>query len=304
MDTISQDTEDRLIESYNKRRMGQFKKRRELRKTKIFRQKLRAFFRLIYIFALIGGFWCVIKLPQWYPDKDIFTSYPNKYLEIEGNSVVSSMQVLNTLKPLKIPHKPIYLLDTKYIENAVLKLTPVKKVFIRRYWFPARLRIVIDERTPVIGIAPTPKVPPIAVFTNDDGVIKIIGKAYLPIPQDKYIYKIITYDQFALWKPAQVQYIYHLARYVENISDKKVFNIDIRNPDDVFIQLEDVKLRIGPINGSTTFSNIDKIPDVMSEALKIKNEIEYVDLRWDNVSIKLKDKQKQNIKSDKKENDD
>jgi len=304
MDTISQDTEARLIESYNKKRMGQFKKRRELRKTKIFREKLKAFFRLIYICALIALFLFVIRLPQWYPDKTIFTSYPNKYLEIEGNSIMSSMQVLNALKPLKIPDKPIYLMDTKYIEDAVLKLTPVKKVFIRRYWFPARLRIVIDERTPVIGIAPTPKVPPIAVFTNDDGVIKILGKPYLPLPADKSIYKIITYDQFSSWKLAQVQYITHLANYVEDISDKKVVYIDIRNPDDVFIQLQDVKLRIGPINGSTTFSNIDKIPDVMPEAMKIKQESEYVDLRWDNVSIKLKNKKPQEKNSDKKLNDD
>jgi len=189
-----------------------------------------------------------------------------------------------------MPDKPVYLINTKSIENKILELTAVKKVFIRRYWFPARLKIIIDERTPVLSITPTPKVSPIAVFTNDDGVVKILGRDYLPLPPSKETYKIVTYDQFPLWKPNQVQYITQFANYVETATSEKLEYIDIRNPDDVFIQLRDIRLKIGRINGSTTFANVDKIRSVLPEALKIKEDIEYIDLRWDNVSIKLKNK--------------
>jgi len=277
MKTISPDRESQIIDNYNKRKLSQFKKRRNLRKTKILRENIRFWARIFSIGLLVLIFWVII---------------PNKYLEIEGNKIVSTKQLILKLKTLKIPNKPVYLLNTKSIENKILELTPVKKVFIRRYWFPARLRIVLDERTPVLSIAPTPKIEPVAVFTNDDGIIKILGKEYLPLSPLKETYKIITYDQFSLWSPKLIKYLTDLAFYIENYSNEKLEYIDIRNPDDVFIQLKDVKLRIGRINGSTTFSNIVKVIPVLPEALKTKNEIEYIDLRWDNVSIKLKDKEK------------
>lgn len=290
MKTISSENEPQIINSYNKRKLGQLKKRRNLRKTKILVARFRFFARIISIGLLFWFLVIIAHLPQWYLNKDIFKSYPNNYLEIEGNKIVSAKQIVSRLKNVQIPDKSIYLLKTTDIEKKILELIPVKKVFIRRYWFPARLRIVVDERTPVLSIAPTPKVDPIAVFTNDDGVIKILDKEYLPLSPLKETYKIITYDQFSLWKPNLIQYITKFAFYIENSIGQKLEYIDIRNPDDVFIQLKEVKLRIGRINGSTTFSNIDKVLSVLPEALKIKDQIEYIDLRWDNVSIKLKDK--------------
>ena len=296
MNQISPDKETQVINSYNKRKLGQLKKRRELRKSKIVLTRFRFFARILAICFLIWAFSIIVQLPQWYLNKNIFISYPNKYLEIEGNKIVSARQILSKLKNLKIPNKPVYLVNTKYIENSILGLTPVKKVFVRRYWFPARLRIVLYERTPVLSIAPTPKVEPVAVFTNDDGIIKIIGKEYLPLASSKETYKVLTYAPFALWKPNQVQYLTKFAFYIENATNQKLEYLDIRNPDDVFVQLKDVKLRIGGINGSTIFSNIDKVIPVLPEALKTKDEFEYIDLRWDNVSIKLKDKKKEEPK--------
>lgn len=296
MKTISQNRESQIIDSYNKRKLGQLRKRREMRKTKIKLARFRVLARVVSIIFLMWLTKTIVFLPQWYLPKNIFTVFPNDRIEIEGNKIVSTRQIFSRLKTLKLPDKPVYLIDTAPVEKRILQLTPVKKVFIRRYWFPARLRIVLDERTPVLSIAPTPKVSPIAVFTNDNGVIKILGKNYLPLPASKETYKIITYDQFSLWKPSLVQYIAQFAYYVENTTNEKLDYIDIRNPDDVFVQLKSVRLRIGKINGSTTFFNIDKVQAVLPEALKIRDQIEYIDLRWDNVSIKLKDKKKEDSK--------
>ena len=292
MKTISPDQETLLIKSNNKRKLSQLQKRRNLRKAKILMARFRFLLRIISVCLLAWVFTIIINLPQWYLSKNIFSSYPNDNVEIEGNKIVSSGQILSKLKNLKLPNKPVYLINTKSVENKILELTPVKKVFIRRYWFPARLRIVLDERTPVLSVAPTQKVEPVAVFTNDDNVIKIIGREFLPLPASKETYKVLTYDRFDRWKPGQVQYMTKFALYIENATNQKLSYIDIRNPDDVFVQLNNVRLRIGRINGSTTFANIDKVLSVLPEALKIKNDIEYIDLRWDNVSIKLKDKNK------------
>lgn len=292
MKSVTPDKESQIVSNYNKRKLDQFEKRRQLRKTKIFMENIKFCSRWIVRGLLCLCLWIVVQLPQWHLNKNIFVSYPNKYVEIEGNKIVSAGQIFAKLKNVKLPNLPVYLVNTKPVENKILELSPVKKVFIRRYWFPARLRIVLDERTPVLSITPTPKIEPIAVFTNDDGVIKILGKEYLPMPSSKETYKIITYDQFSLWKPKLIKYLTDLAFYIETSSNEKLEYIDLRNPDDVFIQLKDVKLRIGQISGSTTFSNVVKVIPVLPEALKTKNEIEYIDLRWDNVSIKLKDKEK------------
>ena len=290
MKTVPESREDQILDSYNKRKIYQLKKRRDLRKTKIFMSRLRFFARIVAIILLAWGFCVIIDIPQWYPDKNIFRSYPNEFLEIEGNSIISDNQIMAKLKNIEIPDKPIYMTDTKTIEDKLLELPPAKKVFLRRYWFPARLRIVFDERTPVLSIAPTPKVPPVAVFTDDNGSIKILDREYLPLPPSKKTYKIITYDNFRNWKNSQVQYIEKFSSHIESSTGQRLLYIDIRNPDDVFIQLEDIRLRIGRIHGNSTFANIDKVRSVLPETMKIKDDIEYIDLRWDNVSIKLKEK--------------
>jgi len=293
MKSIVPDKETQIVNSINKKKLGQLKKRRELRKTKIFMSRIRLLLRLIFIVVFILLLVFIAKLPQWYINKNTFSVFSSESLEIEGNSIVSSKQIYEKLKNIKLPDKPVYLINTRPVEKKLYELMPIKKVFIRRYWFPGRIKITIEERTPVLSIAPTPKVTPIAVFTSDNGVVKIINRQYLPLPPSKETYKIITYDRFPLWKPSQVQYITQFAYYVETATNEKIEYIDIRNPDDVFIQLKNIRLRIGRINGSTTFANVDKIRSVLPEALKIRENIEYLDLRWDNVSIKLKNKTKE-----------
>lgn len=80
---------------------------------------------------------------------------------------------------------------------------------------PARLRVVIDERTPVISITPSQKVDPIAVFTLDGNEVKLLEKEFLPLPNAMDTYKIVTYDDYKRWKPAQIPYIRQLALYLE-----------------------------------------------------------------------------------------
>ena len=290
MNTISESKEDQILNSYNKRKIYQLKKRRDLRKAKIFISRLRFFARIASIVLLAWSFFIVTDLPQWYLSKDTFKSYPNDFLEIEGNSIISNKQIMDKLKTIYLPDEPIYMTNTKLIEEKLLELPPLKKVFIRRYWFPARLRIVFAERTPVLSIAPTPKVEPIAVFTDDKGDIKIINKEFLPLPSSKKTYKIITYDNFKNWKNSQVQYIEKFSSHIENSTGQKLLYIDIRNPDDVFIQLEDIRLRIGRIHGNSTFENIEKVRSVLPKTMEMKDDIKYLDLRWDDISIKLKEK--------------
>ncbi len=223
-------------------------------------------------------------------DENIFISYPNKYLEIEGHQIVSKKQVMNKLQEITLPDKPLYLIDTKIIENKLEEMSAVKKVYVRRYWLPARLRLVIDERTPVISIAPNNKVDPIAVFTLDGNSVAILEREFLPLPEYLETYRILTYDDYKHWKSAQIPYIQKIAIYLENATFDKLIYLDIRNPDDVYAQMKNIRLRIGALRGNEIFERIQRVASVIPEASKIKDNINYIDLRWNNVSIKLKNK--------------
>lgn len=288
MDTITPNSDELAVKSYNKRKLGRLRKRRKMRRLKILLARLRVLARLAGYVIIIWLFIKLTNVPAWYLNENIFMTYPNKYLELEGYSIVSTKHVMTKLQEIKLPKKPLYLIDTKPIESKISELPPVKRVIVRRYWLPARLRVVIDERTPALSIVPNSKVDPIAVFTLDGNKVEILEKEYLPLPDKMQTYKIITYDDYKSWKPAQIPYIQRLAMYLENATDDRLEYLDIRNPDDVYAQMNHFRLRLGALKGNEIFQRIQKVSSVIPEAMKIKDNINYIDLRWNNVSIKLK----------------
>lgn len=263
--------------------------RRRVRRFRILLNRLK-------VLARIGGFvliaWLLFRLvnmSSWHLDKNIFTVYPSKHIEIEGYNILSTTQILNKLREIRLADKPLYLIDTEMIEKKLEDdLPPVNRAIIRRYWLPSRLRIYIDERTPVISITPNPKIKPIAVFTLDSKKTRILEKEYLPLPGWISTYTIVTYDDYRSWKPALIPYLKNVCVHLENATGDTLEYLDIRNPDDVYAQMKNVKLRIGGIKGNEVIKRVEKVSSVIPEAMKIKDSINYIDLRWDNISIKLK----------------
>lgn len=289
--------DDNINFSHRQRKLHYLKARRQLRRLEIMMARTRSLARVFSVIFLFCALIYLIYSPLWYLNPSIFSVYPNNYLEIEGNEIVSHKQILTQLSKIKFSNKPIYMLDTNPLEQAILKLTPVKKVYIRRFWFPARLKIVIDEKTPILGISPSPSAKPISVFTED---ITIINKDFLPLPESKKVFLVLTYDDFNKWPSKNVNYLIYLCKLIEGFTRQKLVYLDIRNPNDVFVQLNEVKLRLGELD-RTTFIRTKRIGDVLDESLKIKNDIDYIDLRWNKtISIKLKNKQEAQINKDNK----
>ncbi len=274
--------------SGHQRKLKYLRLKRRLRKWQIALARSRVLVRILGILLLV---WIIIKLSglqAWYLSEDIFKTYPNNSLQIEGNQIISKEQVVKALKYVYLPKKPLYLLDTTPIKEELEALSPVKKIFIRRYWAPARLKIVIDEKIPVIGIKPKPNVDYIAVFTND---ASIIGKKYLPLNYQGRILTLLTYADYKKWTSKHIRLIYTIARSLELYSNQPLLYIDTRDYDDCYAQLKHIKLRLGPID-SKTIKKIEQLtPEVIEQAMEIKNEVEYVDLRWDDsLAIKIKEK--------------
>lgn len=277
----------RKIVANQKRQLEYFKKRRKLHKFKIFLSRIRIILRLVAIVFLAFCFWFLVKNHGWYLPKDIFNTYPNQHLQFEGNSLISNLDLLNAVRKVKIPDKAVYRMDTKQFEREIKKLSPVKNVYVKRFAFPASIKIVIEEKVPVVSIAPNDEVLPLAVFA-DDGTL--ISKQFLPAGLQIDTYKVLTYEDYYQWNKKQIDYLQFLAKTAETYSNERVLYIDLRNPDDARIKLQSVSVRLGQLNRNV-FKRLKKISAILPQTVNLSTQIDYVDLRWeDSAYIKLKNK--------------
>lgn len=285
-DDSEEDVPVRKKGQFNKRRqLEYFQKRRKIHYMKSVISRARVITRMIAILILVMTIIGLVKSENWYLPKKIFNSYPSEHLVFEGNNITPNLKILNAVRRIKIPNKPIYLIDTGLFEKELIKIPSVKRVYIKRFGFPASLKIVIEERKPILSIAPKENVPAVAAFTKDGTAI---GRDFLPLSKNIPTYRILTYEDYFGWSKKQVEYLAYLAKTAEMYSKEEVQFIDIRNPDDVRVQIKSVNIRLGQLN-KTVFKRLKKISAILPQAVNLDSEIEYIDLRWkDSAYIKLK----------------
>ena len=215
-----------------------------------------------------------------------FDSLNNPALEIVNNRIVPSQKILSALRRNQVPLQPIFMVKTDDIKKSITQLEPIQNVYIRRFGLPARLQIIVVERTPIVTIAPNLDVPPIAFFSVDG---KLIGREYMPLNDDYDTVSVITYgkdDDYRNWDATKVVNFKRLATLVETETGEKVEYIDYRNPKDVYIKIPTANVRLGSIN-SSTFDKVRKLPSLLPQVKMINKKVKYVDLRWDTNYIKL-----------------
>ena len=272
---------------YNqKRRLKQARMQRQVRKSQRRLNKLRAFCKLLILLGLITISIGILKMPQWRLHKDAFDSLNKPSLEIVNNKIVPAQKVLSALRRNQVSTRPIFLVNTDNLKESIMQLEPVQNVYIRRFWFPARLKIIIVERTPIITISPDIDVPPIAFFSSDG---KLIGRDYMPLSDEFKTVRVITYgsgDDYRNWNKTKVNNFKRLAATVEADSGEEVEYIDYRNPRDVYIKIPTVNIRLGSFNAGS-FDKIHRIPSLLPQVKMLNKKVKYIDLRWDTNYIKL-----------------
>lgn len=274
---------------YYRRKLRANKMRRRIIAAKNSIRNIRALIRVGLIFAIIYfGFW-TLKLPQWFIDKDLLAVADDSVVMIEGNLITPKYKIIDLVKQTELPHTQVFRLDTRELERNITQLQPVKKVYVRRYWFPARLNILVEERVPVFLIAPNLETEPISAITID-GVF--IDREYMPISPKFNTTKILTYglagDDYEQWDKKRVDEILKLIKTIEAYSKRDVKYVDLRNPKDVYVQIGDIMLRLGEINESI-YNRTKWIATILPEAQnKYGGKIKYIDLRWEDARyIKL-----------------
>ena len=269
-----------------KRRLKKAKLERRLRQNQRRVQRFFVFYRLFLIFGMILLCVYIYRMPQWKLPADAFDSLNNSSLEILNNQIVPSQKILSALRRNQVPTDPIFLVKTDNLKKSITQLEPIQNVYIRRFWFPARLQIIVIERTPIVTISPNFDVPPIAFFSSD-GVL--IGREYMPLNENYETVLVITYgsgDDYRNWDVTKVKNFKKLADLVKMETGEDVEYIDYRNPQDVYLKIPSANIRIGSIN-SATFDKIGRLPTLLPQVKMINKKVKYIDLRWDSNYIKL-----------------
>lgn len=271
---------------HQSRRLKQAKMRRKIRQSRKRLNRLRAFCKFLIMTSIISAIILILKMPQWRLPADAFDRVDSPYLEIVNNQIVPTQKILSALRRNQVPTQPIFLVKTDNLRQSIQTLEPIQKVYIRRFWFPARLQIILVERNPIVTIAPNPDVEPIAFFSADG---KLIGREYMPLDSMYNTVSVITYgteDDYRNWNVVKVNNFKKLATYIETATGEYVEYIDYRNPKDVYVKIDSANIRIGTINNST-FDKVNRLPSLLPQLKMINKKVKYIDLRWDSNYIKL-----------------
>lgn len=279
--------EYRNIPRYHQNR--RFQKRqleRRVKKSKRRLSKIRALLKLFILITLLMLCYMLLKMPQWRLHKNAFDSLNSPALEIVNNKIVPAQKILSALRRNQVSTRPIFLVKTDNLKESIKQLEPVQDVYIRRFWFPARLKIIIVERTPALTIAPDFEVEPIAFFSSDG---KLIGRDYMPLPEQYNTVRVITYgvgDDYRNWDKTKVNNFKKLALMIEDASGEKVEYIDYRTPTDVYVKIPTVNIRLGSFNAGV-YDKISRLRTLVPQVKMLNKKIKYLDLRWDSNFIKL-----------------
>lgn len=287
-DEYEENGEKKLSPYSAQRRMQKNRMERKIRQSQMWLRRFQLFARMVMIIALILFGYKLLKLPQWYLSKNVFNSLDNPSLEILNNKIVPSYKILAALRRSEVPHKPIYRLETDEIKNNIMQLDPIENVYIRRFWFPARLQIIVEERVPIISISPALNVAPVAFFAKGG---KLIGRDYMPLPKSFKTVLVLSYgakgDDYRSWDNEKIKLIEKVAKSVEANSSERVEYIDYRNAKDVYVKVKTANIRLGTLD-DTVFERINRIPSILPQIKTLDKKIKYVDLRWKNANyIKL-----------------
>ena len=284
---------------YQKRRLKVNKIKRRIASLRAMLQRFRVLLSILMIIAICYYGIQVLKLPQWYIDSEKLYQADPEVLKIQGNLITPNYKIINMVRQTQLPYTQIFRLSTKELEKNISQLQPIKKVYVRRYWFPARLVINVDERTPVFLLVPNLESEPTSALSSDG---TIIDHDYIPFPGSIKVKKLLTYGVRdgveEVWDKKRVEEILKLIKTIEMYADQEVQYIDLRNQKDVYIMLKEHLIRFGEIN-DTALTRAKWIATILPEAEKITQKIKYIDLRWEDALYFRLEGTKEEIKSEK-----
>ena len=209
------------------RALRQQKLRRKARRGEIALRRLYKFIRFLIILFIFYSVFRTLNCHYWYLSSDIYTKKGTPRIEVLGNNIVSKDKIINQMKKIPMENKPIYMINPEKMTKEIEKLSPVKRAYIRRFWFPARYVVMIDEVIPAITISPSEEAPAVAAFGHNG---ELINREYLPLKNNFPTANILSYgtngDDYEKWDKEKISDLYKLYKLIEDYSGEKVKYID------------------------------------------------------------------------------
>ena len=262
------------------RRIKQQKLRRKARRGEIAVRRLCKLVRFLFILFLFYALHRVYNAHYWYLSGDIYDTPEKGQIEILGNSIVTDEKIIAEMKKYSLEKKPIYKINPEKISHQIERLTPVKRAYVRRFWLPARLVVMVEEITPAITVSPTEDAPAVAAFARTG---EMIGREYLPLDTKCNAVRVLSYgtkgDDYENWDTDKINNLYGLAKTIEQYAQEKVLYIDLRIPHNAFVQTETVKIKLGETDVSA-YERIKAIQDILPAVKELKLKTKYIDLSW------------------------
>ena len=261
------------------RRIKHNKLRRQARRGEIAVRRIYKFCRFIFVLFIFYSAYRLGATHFWYLPENIYEN-PSIHLEILGNEIVSSERIINEMKKVPLEKVELYRINPAETTNQIEKLPPVKRAYIRRYWLPSRLIVMIEEVTPAFTISPSEDAPDVAAFALTG---ELIPREFLPLKSKFKVPRILTYgtkgDDYQDWDIERIKKLHKLAEMIEDYSGEKVEYIDLRNKHNAFAKITSVKLRLGEIDESI-YERIKSIHDILPQIKPMIDKVQYVDLSW------------------------
>ncbi len=262
-------------------------RQRRVRGKQVHLKHIHTFCRFLLSSLLIVGAYYFLKLPGWYLNPETFVHSDPEVVRLLNNRIVPDEKIYTLLSGVEVEGTPIFVHKTDDLKKLLLELPPVEDVYIRRYAFPARIDLIFKERIPAITISPDVETPPVAYFTQDG---TLVGREYAPYIANFETLLVLSYgnrgDDYHKWNKERVDNLMRFAKYVESYSKEAVEYIDYRNPEDVYVKITSLKIRLGKLD-QTAFDRVQKLSSILPEIKLMDAHIKYLDLRWKDPYLKL-----------------
>lgn len=269
------------------RRIKHHKLQRKARRGEIAIRRIYKFIRFLFILFIFYAIYRIGASHYWYLPQDIYTNPKSNAIKIVGNKIVKKEKIIQEMNKIPLEKKQIYKINPSKIANQIETLEPIKRVYIRRFWFPARIVVMVEEYTPAIAISPSEDTPEILAFTTTG---QIIPKEYLPLNPKFSTVKILSYgtqgDDYEEWDKEKIQSLIKLAKYIKAYSGEDIEYIDLRQPHNVFVQLNSAKIRLGEIDESV-YERIKSLREILTEVKTLNEKVKYIDVAWETKYLKL-----------------
>jgi cell division septal protein FtsQ len=300
-DDDDEEAEGPSPQELRERQAQNLRARRRKKKRQVFWNRIRLVLKLGFALLWIAMLWELLQSPLWQLDTPRFT--------LENRHLLTPTQILPLIRPWV--GKPLYEVDTGAVARRIQEQFPiVAHVAVRRRLFPARLNILLTEKTPWAELHALPPTEadqepagsaqkPFAasstgreLFSNRSSVNRpyalVAENSFIPLRG--MIYHTRLYPGHIVEPVILSPRTRYPARYIDTLrqftwkarqlSGLHLLWTDARRPDRVSLRFRETTVILGRLDHTAEERLVRLIP-LIPKINELHGAIEAVDLRWE-----------------------